>query len=121
MIDEKKIEEAASAYGTSNGYSCIGPDGRMSLKPELETAFETGAHQAINEFLKDLWNDAEEEPYSNLSPILLDGRDREGRQIVKTSFFRSGYWNKTVEYYGIIRWIYIDDLFPEEEEEEEEE
>ena len=44
MIDEKKIEEAASAYGTSNGYSCIGPDGRMSLKPELETAFETGAH-----------------------------------------------------------------------------
>ena len=60
MIDEKKIEEAASTYGTSNGYSCIGPDGRMSLKPELETAFETGAHWAINEFLKDLLHPASE-------------------------------------------------------------
>ena len=114
MIDDKKIEEAASAYGISNGYSVIGPDGRISLKPELETAFEAGVHWTINEFLKNLWHDAEEEPYSNLSPILLDGIDREGRQIVKTSFFRSGYWNKTVEYYGIIRWLYIDDLFPKE-------
>ena len=54
MIDDKKIEEAASAYGTSNGYSVIGPDGRISLKPELETAFEAGVHWAINEFLKGL-------------------------------------------------------------------
>ena len=76
MIDDKKIEEAASAYGTSNGYSVIGPDGRISLKPELETAFEAGIHWAINEFLKNLWHDAEEEPSSNLSPILLAGIDR---------------------------------------------
>ena len=61
------------------------------------------AIEAINEFLKDLWHDAKEEPYSNLSPILFDGRDREDRQIVKTNFFRSSYWNKAVEYYGIVR------------------
>ena len=54
MIDDKKIEEAASVYGTSNDYSVVGPDGRMSLKPELENAFEAGAHWAINKFLKDL-------------------------------------------------------------------
>ena len=60
MIDENKIEEAASTYGTSNGYSCIGPYGRMSLKPELETAFETGAHWAINELSKDLVHPASE-------------------------------------------------------------
>lgn len=107
MIDEKKIEEAARNY-CNNRYPA------SQDTPFIAEGFRHGAKWAINEFLKNLWHDAEEEPYSNLSPILLDGIDREGRQIVKTSFFRSGYWNKTVEYYGIIRWLYIDDLFPEE-------
>ena len=111
MIDDNKIKNAAQGY-------CDATYGTVDDSPFITEAFRKGANWAINEFLKNLWHDAEEEPYSNLSPILLDGRDREGRQIVKTSFFRSGYWNKTVEYYGIIRWLYIDDLFPEEEEEE---
>ena len=114
MIDDKKMGKAIEDYVR---YSPVEDE-----YPGTEgDAFKAGAKWAVNKFLKDLWYDAEEEPYSNLSPILFDGRDREGRQIVKTSFFRSGYWNKTVEYYGIIRWLYIDDLFPEEEEEEEEE
>ena len=112
MIDKNKIKSAAQGY-------CDATYGTLNTDPFIAEAFRKGAKWAINEFLKDLWHDAREEPYSNLSPILLDGRDREGRQIVKTIFFRSGYWNKTVEYYGIIRWLYIDDLFPEEEEEEE--
>ena len=107
MIDKNKIKSAARKY-------CKATYGTVDDNPFIAEAFRKGAKWAINEFLKNLWHDAEEEPYSNLSPILLDGRDREGRQIVKTSFFRSGYWNKTVEYYGIIRWLYIDDLFPEE-------
>ena len=114
MIDNNKIKEAIEDYVRHSSVEDEYPGTE-------EDAFKAGAKWAINEFLKDLWHDAEEEPYSNLSPILLDGRDREGRQIVKTSFFRSGYWNKTVEYYDIIRWIYIDDLFPEEEEKEKEE
>ena len=114
MIDKNKIKSAAQGY-------CDATYGTLNTNPFIAEAFRKGAKWAINKFLKDLWHDAKEEPYTNLSPILLDGRDREGRQIVKTSFFRSGYWNKTVEYYGIIRWLYIDDLFPEEEEEEEEE
>ena len=107
MIDKNKIKSAARKY-------CKATYGTVDDNPFIAEAFRKGAKWAINEFLKNLWHDAEEEPYSNLSPILLDGIDREGRQIVKTSFFRSGYWNKTVEYYGIIRWLYIDDLFPKE-------
>lgn len=107
MIDEKKIEEAIEDYVK---YSSVedeypGTEGK---------AFKAGAEWAINKFLKDLWHDSKEEPYTNLSPILLDGRDREGRQIVKTSFFRSSCWSKTCEYYGIVRWAYIDDLLPKE-------
>ena len=103
MIDDEKIEEAIEDYVK---YSSVedeypGTEGK---------AFKAGAEWAINKFLKDLWHDSEEEPYTNLSPILLDGRDREGRQIVKTSFFRSSFWNRAVEYYGIVRWLYLDDL-----------
>ena len=110
MIDNKKIEEAAKILC---GYGSI-YDSEHRIN-----GFKKGVKWATEVLLKDLWHDAEEEPYNNLSLILLDGRDREGRQIIKTSFFRSGYWNKTVKYYDIIRWLYIDDLFPEEEEEEE--
>lgn len=105
MIDENKIKNAARRY-------CKATYGTVDDNPFIAEAFRKGAKWAINKFLKDLWHDAKEEPYTNLSPILFDGRDREGRQIVKTSFFRSSYWNKTVEYYGIVRWLYIDDLFP---------
>lgn len=42
MINEKKIEEAASTYGTNNDCSVIGKDGRMSLKPELENQRNAG-------------------------------------------------------------------------------
>jgi hypothetical protein len=116
MIDNKKINKAAKHYAKENSmyiedqmgdvYNCI---------EELSDAYKAGAKWAINKFFKDLWHDAEEEPYTNLSPILFDGRDREGRQIVKTNFFRSSYWNKTVEYYGIVRWFYLEDVLLNEE------
>lgn len=107
MIDKNKIKNAARKY-------CKATYGTVDDNPFIAEAFRKGVKWAINKFLKDLWHDAKEEPYTNLSPILFDGRDREGRQIVRTSFFRSSYWNKTVEYYGIVRWLYLDDLFPKE-------
>lgn len=117
MIDDKKIEEAASAYGTSNGYSVIGPDGHMSLKPELETAFEAGAKWAINEFIKDLWHSVSEEP-REFAEILAEVKITES---IKTyiSFKRNDALFKNWDAYcsgaNITRWLYIDDLFPNEE------
>ena len=104
MIDDKKIEEAAFDYN----------DGELTNDKLIRAAFIYGAKWMQEKFLKELWHPANEEPIANTSPILFDGRDREGYQIVKTSFFRSSYWNKTVEYYGIVRWLYIDDLFTKE-------
>lgn len=101
-MDKNEIEEAARAYGENNACSVIGRDGRMSLGPELENAFEAGAHWALEQFQKDLWHDAKEEPMSDSSPILFDGRDKEGWQIVKTSFFRIS-WAQYCHYYGIVR------------------
>lgn len=114
MIDDKKIEDAARAYSKNNACSVIDRNGYMSLGPELENAFETGAHWALKQFQEDSWHPAEEEPMSNASPILFDGRDREGWQIVKTSIFRNSSWVQYCHYYGIIRWAYLEDLLPKE-------
>lgn len=109
MIDDKKIEEEATNYA-QDGYNNYDDN----IQRIIEEAFKSGATWMQEKFLKELWHPANEEPIANISPILFDGRDREGYQIVKTSFFRSSYWNKTVEYYGIVRWLYIDDLFTKE-------
>lgn len=109
MIDDKKIEEEATNYA-QDGYNNYDDN----IQRIIEEAFKSGATWMQEKFLKELWHPANEEPIANTIPILFDGRDREGYQIVKTSFFRSSYWNKTVEYYGIVRWLYIDDLFTKE-------
>lgn len=123
MIDEKKIEEAAQ--GAADLYEQDLPimsynedtevDGQHHFCQEFGAElFKDGVKRAIEQFLKDLWHPAEEEPMSNASPILFDGRDREGWQIVKTSIYRTSSWVQHCHYYGIIRWAYLEDLFPEE-------
>ena len=109
MINDEKVEEAASVYSTSNGYSVIGPDGRMSLKPELETAFEAGVHWAINEFLKDLWHPASEEP-EKFRKILYTGGSINTTDT--TMLIRNNSWNTKVCLLEIKKWCYIDDLLP---------
>ena len=116
MIDDRKIEEAASVYGTNNDCSVIGRDGRMSLKPELENAFEAGAKWAINEFLKDLWHPNTEEP-REFAEVLAEAKITES---IKTyiSFKRNDALFKNWDAYSsganITRWLYIDDLLPKE-------
>lgn len=113
MIDDKKIEEAASAYGTSNSYSVIGPDGRISLKPELETAFETGAHWAINEFLKDLWNSNTEEPDKSKSDIITLGFDNDAYlQFKESILWKEESWRHSISRCQIIKWAYLSDILP---------
>ncbi len=109
MIDDKKIEEAASVYGTNNGYSVTGPDGRMSLKPELETAFETGVHWAINEFLKDLLHPASEEP-RNLKYIVFTTTMFGEVYLFTKQVDNKQDWKATVECHGIEQWVYRDDI-----------
>lgn len=109
MIDDKKIEEAASVYGTNNGYSVVGPDGRMSLKPELENAFEAGSHWAINEFLKDLWHPASEEP-KNLEYIVFTTTMFGEVYLFTKQVDNTQDWKTIVETHGIEQWIYRDDI-----------
>ena len=55
MIDDKKIEGAARRY--SKVTDCDKEEALL-----IEEGFKEGAEWAINEFLKDLWHPASEEP-----------------------------------------------------------
>lgn len=97
MINDKKIDEAANEicdYG-----SIYDSDYRIN-------GFKKGAKWAINEFLKDLWHYANEEPEIN-KEILVDWRT-ENRSIM---FLQTKLNNwKKLSNQEIKRWLYIDDL-----------
>lgn len=116
MIDDERIEEVASIYGTSNGYSVIGPNGRMSLKPELENAFEAGARWAIREFLKDLWHPNTEEPDKSKSDIITLGYyDDAYLQFKESIIWNKESWRHSISRNHIIKWAYLSNILPKEE------
>lgn len=98
MIDNKKIEEASfeetfGMYGEADS---------------LQEGFTCGAKWAINEFLKDLWHPASEEPEIN-KEILIDWRtENRGIMLLQTKL---NNWKK-LSNQEIKRWLYIDDLLP---------
>lgn len=122
MIDEKKIEEAASTYGINNDCSVIGRDGRMSLKPELENAFEAGAKWAIKQFLKDLWHPTRGEPEEGRNILIEQKHNIYPNPYYYTAEEYNSYyddpWNVRVMMLNITRWLYIDDLLPKKENKE---
>lgn len=100
MIDDKKIEEAA--FKINNG---------ISLKDKLMRAiFIAGAKWAINEFLKDLWHPASEEP-KNLEYIIF------ASEIFGETYFftmqrdnSKQSWETEVTCHGIDQWAYRNDI-----------
>ena len=122
MID-KKIEEAAR--GAADLYEQDLPimsynedtevDGQhhfcQEFGPEL---FKDGAKWAINEFLKDLWHDASEEP-REFAEVIAEAKITESINTY-ISFKRNDALFKNWAAYSlganITRWLYIDDLLP---------
>ena len=99
MIDERRIEEAA-----------INKCGFISSE------FYSGAKWAINEFLKDLWHPASEEPRKDVSIIAETHNDKNMFYYTwnrwQDNFYPS--WTDAVLCSRVSRWLYIDDLFPKE-------
>lgn len=108
MIDDEKIKDAASKlcdYGSvyNSGYRI---DGFMKCAKWMQ-----------EEFLKDLWHPASEEP-REFAEILAEAQITES---IKTyiSFKRNDAlfknWNVYSSSANIIRWLYISDLLPKKE------
>ena len=99
MIDNK-IKSAAQGY-------CYATYGTLNTNPFIAEAFRKGANWAINEFLKDLWHSADEEP-EKFRIILYTGGS------INTAMLIRNNWNTKVCLLEIKKWCYIDDLFPKE-------
>lgn len=103
-MTDKKIEEAARRY--SEVTDC---DKQALL---IEEGFREGANWAINEFLKDLWHSVSEEPEGYNEGILLRYNVGDYYSLAQVKDFKS--WKGFVERAPIEKWLYLDDLFPEE-------
>ena len=106
MIDDKKIDEAARTYCQETKYN------REEVLL-IEEGFYKGARWAINEFLKDLWHPASEEPKTGKRILIKYRLDVvEYKDII---FLGIVSWNSLVKSEGIIYWLYLDDLLKGDE------
>lgn len=107
MIDEKKIEEAA--IENSEKLS----DGKHYR--DLVVGFKAGARWAINEFLKDLWHPAEEEPDKSKSDIITLGFDNDAYlQFKESILWNKESWRHSISRCQIIKWAYLSNILPKE-------
>ena len=123
MIDDNKIESAKEEIYEDrfllNGEEIVFNNDEkeeMFYKEDIKEAIGLGAKWAINELLKDLWHPASEEP-REFAEVLAEAKITEN---IKTyiSFNRNGAlfknWNAYSSGANITRWLYIDNLFPNE-------
>ncbi len=132
ILDDKKIEAAARRY--SEVTDCTKEEALL-----IEEGFKEGAHWAINEFLKDLWHPASEEPKASphdeygfvhtedVVQLIVVTRNDETKFMYSThqeeyDGDKEGYWllyDEDANEYDpsegdIKKWAYLDDLFPKE-------
>ncbi len=105
MIDEKKIEEAANKHiETEYARYNSGEVEEEMICLRGKDSFKEGAKWAINEFLKDLWHDASEEPRKNNIYLAQIG------DCAFDTFYDSKNWDTYSKGVNITRWLYVDDL-----------
>ena len=119
MIDGKKIEAAKEEIYEDrfllNGEEIIFDNEakeEMFYKEDIKEAIGLGAKWGINEFLKNLWHQKDEEPEGYDELILLHYSEFNCYSLSQVKYFKS--WKEFVERAPIENWLYIDDLFQKE-------
>ena len=119
MIDDKKIEAAKEEIYEDrfmlNGEEIVFDNDakeEMFYKEDIIEAIGLGAKCGINEFLKNLWHQKDEEPEGYDEWILLHYSALNYYSLSQVKDFK--YWKEFVERAPIENWLYIDDLFQKE-------
>ena len=119
MIDDKKIESAKEEIYEDrfllNGEEVVFDNDakeEMFYKEDIKEAIGLGAKWAINEFLKNLWHQKDEEPEGYDELILLHYSEFNCYSLSQVKYFKS--WKEFVDRAPIENWLYIDDLFQKE-------
>lgn len=108
MINEKKIEDAAYKFAASQTH------GELLA---LIDGYKEGFKDAINEFLKDLWHPAEEEPKEKDKLLMVETGKKEHKYVhfKRNQGCMFGEWKHYAHMVDVSRWLYMDDLFPKKE------
>lgn len=102
MLDDKKIEEAAYRFATSQTH------GELLA---LIDGYKEGYKDAINEFLKDLWHPASEEPREKAMLLIEVSLPKlTPRKYYYADILIGEDWEITCGTMSISRWLYVDDL-----------
>lgn len=113
MIDDKKIEETANKHiETEYARYNSGEVEEEMICLRGKDRFKEGAKWMQEEFLKNLWHPASEEPEGYDEWILLHYNIGNYYSLAQVKDFKS--WKGFVERAPIEKWLYIDDLFPKE-------
>ena len=114
MIDDKKIEAAKEEIYEDrfllNGEEVVFDNDakeEMFYKEDIKEAIGLGAKWAINEFLKNLWHQKDEEPEGYDELILLHYSEFNCYSLSQVKYFKS--WKEFVERAPIENWLYIDE------------
>ena len=123
MIDDKKIEAAKEEIYEDrfllNGDDVVFDNDakeEMFYKEDIKEAIGLGAKWAINEFIRDLWHPASEEPRKDISIIVETHNDKNMFYYAWSRWQDNFYpsWTDAVLCSRVSRWIYVDDLLPKE-------
>ena len=119
MIDDKKIEAAKEEIYEDrfllNGEEVVFDNDakeEMFYKEDIKEAIGLGAKWMLEEFLKNLWHPASEEPEGCNEGILLHYNIGDHYSLSQVKDFKS--WKGFIERTPIEKWLYLDDLFKNE-------
>ena len=107
MINNKKIEKAAKQHSEESYISGY-------FQACYKDAFIEGAKWMQEEFLKDLWHPASENPKKGR--VFLYKTIFEGYGI--NQIIDGNEWKYIIKYQKATQWIYIDDLLPKKGDEQ---
>lgn len=108
MIDEKKIDKACEKACDKALKNSVFND-NVHAYPYVRGFYDC-AKWAFNEFRKDLWHPASEQPVED-KPFLAKQIGR-WRVDVNSSLFSNKVWSTHCKIQGIKRWLYVEDLLP---------
>lgn len=102
MLDDKKIEEAAYRFATSQTH------GELLA---LIDGYKEGYKDAVNEFVKDLWHPASEKPHEKSTLLIEISLPKlTSRKLYYADTFIREDWEIKCSVMSISRWLYVDDL-----------
>lgn len=108
MIDDKKIEEIAKQHAEGAFIS-------ETWQACYKEGFMDCARWMQEEFLKNLWHPAEEEPKREAQRTYILGMTRSSESGVLPMLLRQNTdWKEFSVSRAVTRWLYIDNLFKKE-------